>query len=91
MYEQLSMSVEVPDAEVIVRAAGSDILVCAFFSQENGDTDVLVGVEDIAALGSIAALLAQTREVLDSANWKHLSDVAGTAGAESTNENDPPF
>lgn len=66
-----------PDWELVIRdSEGEDIFLAGFFVEENGETDVALGIKDEATLHAVRALLdAATLAVSGSLAWFNADDI----------------
>lgn len=66
-----------PDWELVIRdSEGEDIFLAGFFVEENGETDVALGIKDEATLHAVRALLdAATLAVSGSLAWFNADDL----------------
>lgn len=66
-----------PDWELVIRdSAGEDIFLAGFFVEEDGSTDVALGIKDEATLHAVRALLdAATLAVSGSLAWFNADDL----------------
>lgn len=81
---------QLPDIEVLVRAAAWDVAVISFWKGETSDDpfDILCGVAGATEAALVVTALQQAIEALRSAHWQPVSSV-DDAGAETKSE--PPF
>lgn len=66
-----------PDWELVIRdSEGEDIFLAGFFVEENGETDVALGIKEEATLYAVRALLeAATLAVSGSLAWFNADDI----------------
>lgn len=66
-----------PDWELVIRdSEGEDIFLAGFFVEEDGSTDVALGIKDAPALDAVRALLdAATLAVSGTLDWVTADDI----------------
>lgn len=65
-----------PDAEVVLRVAGDEVALCAFFRGEDGwSVDILTGIDNADNAVPYAALFASAADALRHADWKAHNGV----------------
>lgn len=86
----MSNDIRIPDVEIIIGAAGSDIALFCFYARE----DIHQGYDVVCALGSknerapIKQILQDAIKTLDTTDW-HTLDELHEGSAVKTDE--PPF
>lgn len=73
MYDEIQL----PDVEIIVRAASFDVAVIAFFRREDmfEGYDVVSGISSTKDVGAICTALQDAIKSLSSHSWKSVHDV----------------
>lgn len=66
-----------PDWELVIRdSEGEDIFLAGFFVEENGETDVALGIKDTTTLHAVRALLdAAALALSGSLAWFNADDL----------------
>ena len=85
------MEILAPDFEVIVRVNASDVVVAACFIGDEGNIDMLVGVERPTDVPKYQNLLELVTAGLDSASWKPLAELGIDDGSEEEADGAIPF
>jgi len=86
----MSHEVRLPDVEIIVRAASSDVAVICFFAGEtpHEEWEVVAGINDHNDAVHIRAALQAAIRSLDATDWRTVDEL-DTRPMED--ENSPPF
>lgn len=82
--------VRIPDVEIVISAAGSDVGVVAFYFPTNPhkQIEVLTTVVEASAASHLVALLHQAIASLNGEDWYTVDELAAGLAEE---ENEPPF
>lgn len=86
----MSDEVRIPDVEIIVGAAGSDIALFCFYGRE----DIHQGYDVVCAIGSknerpaIRQILQDALKALDTADWYDVDELHEDTAHQ---EDEPPF
>lgn len=80
----------IPDIEIVVRAASSDVAVVSFFTGDSphSDWEVICGITEQSDIVHIRAALQAAIQAINAASWVSL-DVLDVA--EDAETQDPPF
>lgn len=71
MAKKPSQAIQYPELEVVVRAGAIEIACVAFFRDDYGGWDVLVGVEDIDNRHALADTLRNSAAAVEGAEFVH--------------------
>jgi len=86
----MSDEVRIPDVEILIGAAGSDVAIFCFYGRE----DIHQGYEVVCAIGgkverpAIRQILQDALKALDTADWYTVDELHSELN-QATNE--PPF
>jgi hypothetical protein len=80
----------IPDIEIVVNAAGSNVALVAFYAPDHPheDWEIVAGVGEISDLVHLRASLQAAIQALNATDWFTVDELDTGAVPE---KNDPPF
>jgi len=82
--------VRIPDVEVLIQAAASDVALVCFYvpKSPHEDVEVVATIDDIDTIGAVRAVLQMALQALNQQRWVALDELDTRAAETKT---DPPF
>lgn len=87
--------VRIPDVEVLIQAASSDVAMVSFYMPRDPhqDVEIVSTISEPSAIGAIRAVLQMAIQALYTQNWKSLDELdLGVVSQETAglNQEDQP-
>jgi hypothetical protein len=82
--------VRIPDIEVLINVAGSDMALVCFYKGRtpHDDFEVVAGISEISDIPNLVTVLEQAVKTLHAGGWQSVDELDTRP---VSNENDAPF
>jgi len=90
MQERKDNDLRIPDVEIVINAAGSDVAVVAFYFPGNPheQAEIVATITDASARTHLVAVLYQAISIINGEDWFTLAEL-DTGDVQTKDE--PPF